>query len=170
MAYTLRDLTMHDRGAVLEIYNHYITHSFAAYREDVVGEETIGGMMASQGALPALAVLDGDELVGFGLLVPHKEIPTFAHAANLICFLRQEATGGGVGRLLLAQLEERGRCAGVTTILSSISSRNPASLRFHEKNGFRQCGRFVGVGIKHGQPFDTVWMQKDLGGAAGQCP
>jgi L-amino acid N-acyltransferase YncA len=50
----------------------------------------------------------------------------------------------------------------VDTILASISSRNDGSIRFHKKNGFRECGRFRRVGRKFGQDFDIVWMQLRL--------
>ncbi|MGD0951544.1 MAG: hypothetical protein ABR985_03985 [Methanotrichaceae archaeon] len=49
---------------------------------------------------------------------------------------------------------------GIVTVLASISSLNQASLAFHKKNGFVECGRFVGIGRKMGKGFDVVWMQR----------
>jgi phosphinothricin acetyltransferase len=51
---------------------------------------------------------------------------------------------------------------GLRTILAGISSLNPKSLAFHERQGFVQCGRFLNVGRKWGKDFDVVWMQKTI--------
>jgi phosphinothricin acetyltransferase len=43
--------------------------------------------------------------------------------------------------------------------MAHISSLNEGSIRFHAARGFCECGRFRNIGIKHGRPFDMVWMQ-----------
>jgi phosphinothricin acetyltransferase len=48
------------------------------------------------------------------------------------------------------------------SLLANVSSRNEASLNFHLKNGFVECGRFKDVGTKFGEYFDVVWLQKFL--------
>ena len=75
-------------------------------------------------------------------------------------FVQPEMTGMGLGAQMLAYLETAGKEKGITTILASISSLNEGSIRFHERHGFTECGRFARVGIKNGIVFDTVWMQK----------
>lgn len=64
--------------------------------------------------------------------------------------------------MLLTSLEKEAAEKGITNILANISSLNPNSIKFHQKNGFIECGRFKKVGKKKGQEFDTVWMQKLL--------
>jgi L-amino acid N-acyltransferase YncA len=39
---------------------------------------------------------------------------------------------------------------------------NAASLSFHKKHGFTECGRFRGIGKKKGQSFDVVYMQRAI--------
>ena len=41
-----------------------------------------------------------------------------------------------------------------------------ASVRLHEKLGFRHSGRLEGSGYKHGRWLDTVFMQLSLNGGA----
>ncbi|WP_301665067.1 GNAT family N-acetyltransferase [Methanoculleus frigidifontis] len=67
-------------------------------------------------------------------------------------------TGRGLGSRMLAHLEREGRKQGIGCILAGISSRNMGSIRFHNKNGFVECGRFRNVGRKRGEFFDVVWM------------
>jgi phosphinothricin acetyltransferase len=101
-------------------------------------------------------------VLGFGMLRAHKAIPEFAHTAEILYFLHQDYLRIGLGRALLDKLEKEGSEQGITTILAHISSKNQASIAFHTRNGFRQCGCFQGVGKKHGQVFDVIWMQKIL--------
>ncbi|RMN78657.1 hypothetical protein ALQ56_200478 [Pseudomonas syringae pv. papulans] len=50
------------------------------------------------------------------------------------------------------------------------NSENIASLRLHERLGFRRVGVFESVGFKHGRWVDTVLMQRMLGDGSGSAP
>ena len=82
--------------------------------------------------------------------------------AEVTYFIHPAHTGNGLGKRLLDDLERGAGEKGIATLLASISSLNSGSIRFHRKNGFSECGRFQRVGVKKGQWFDTVWMQKTL--------
>jgi L-amino acid N-acyltransferase len=51
---------------------------------------------------------------------------------------------------------------GISIFLANISAENQASLAFHRKNGFKECGRFHQIGTKQGRTFDIVWMEKTI--------
>lgn len=55
---------------------------------------------------------------------------------------------------------------------ASLAGDSRASLRIHSKHGFEECGRFPGVGFKHGNYGDIVDMQKSIARtlAAAQWP
>lgn len=162
-SYSISPLTQADGEAVIGIFNHYIANSFAAYREHPLPVAAYGMMMKAVGDHPTGGVRGRDGiLAGFGMLRAHKPIAEFAHVAEVIYFLHPDHLRCGLGSKLLAHLEQQGGEHGITNLLASISSRNPVSLAFHEARGFVECGRFRGVGKKHGQVFDTVWMQKML--------
>ena len=100
--------------------------------------------------------------VGFGMLRTHNPMPAFSQTAEVTYFIHPDHTGKGLGRMLLGFLEKGAVEKGLKNILANISSLNPDSIRFHEKNVFTECGRFRRVGKKRGRDFDTVWMQKVL--------
>lgn len=166
MDYTMQPLVEEDVEEAVDVFNYYVENSFAAYREEKITAEYYRQILHDAAEYPKVSVRDGEDVfVGFGLLVPYKPIPVFSHSANLICFLLPEATGKGLGKIVLDYLEGKAREVGITIILSSISSRNPESQNFHLKNGFVECGRFHDVGKKNGKFFDIVWMEKHLDGA-----
>jgi L-amino acid N-acyltransferase YncA len=163
MNYVLKPLLEKDVEEAVELFNYYIENSFAAYREEKISVGHYTEILKEAKGYPKVIARNHDgAFAGFGLLVPYKAISAFAHSASLICFLMPNATGRGLGRMILKELEARGKVMGVKIILSSISSRNPESLKFHQKNGFIECGRFSEVGKKKGKFFDIIWMQKFL--------
>lgn len=70
-------------------------------------------------------------------------------------------TGKDVGGKCLSKLIEAGKEMGIRHLVASISSENTASLRFHERQGFRRVGELSDIGEKLGRSFGVVLMQKD---------
>jgi L-amino acid N-acyltransferase YncA len=160
---TFSPMTASDRVAVIDLFNYYIEHTFAAYPEQKVPYGFFDHFLEACRNYPSLAAtLPDGTLAGFGLLRAHTPVPGFLHTAEITYFIRADLTGKGLGSVMLARLEEEGKRRGITTILSSVSSLNEGSIRFHAGHGFTECGRFKKVGMKKGICFDTVWMQKFL--------
>ena len=68
----------------------------------------------------------------------------------------------GIGAALLDRLKTEARAQGISTLLASVSSRNEASLAFHQKHGFVERGRLCRIGEKLGGTFDIVWLRRDI--------
>jgi phosphinothricin acetyltransferase len=163
MEYSITPTSEEDRIPIMDIFNHYIEHSFAAYPENRLPYEAFDMFLQMSKGYPRGTIKEEKgNVIGFGMLRTHNPMPTFLQAAEVTYFIHPEHTGKGLGTKLLAFLERAGRERGFKTILANISSLNPRSVGFHQRNGFKECGRFKKVGKKNGQEFDTVWMQKML--------
>ena len=161
MTCKLEPISLDDREAVLDIFNFYVKHSFAAFPEESVSYEFFDRLMAVSDGFPRTVARDDQgRVVGFGMLRPHNPMPAFSRVAEITYFIRPEHTGKGIGQSMLAYLVEGGRKRKIASILAGISSRNKRSIEFHRKNGFQECGRFKEIGQKNGQIFDVVWMQR----------
>jgi L-amino acid N-acyltransferase YncA/2-polyprenyl-3-methyl-5-hydroxy-6-metoxy-1,4-benzoquinol methylase len=68
--------------------------------------------------------------------------------------------GSGIGAALLAALTGSAEAAGIWTIQSGVFPENTASLRLHERAGFRVVGTRERVGCHHGQWRDTVLIER----------
>jgi phosphinothricin acetyltransferase len=80
-------------------------------------------------------------------------------------------SGLGIGQALLSRVIERCIEGGRRQMVAIIgNSENLASIRLHERQGFRKVGVFESVGFKHGRWLDTVIMQRELGEGAGSAP
>ena len=161
MKYAIRPISNADRDGVIDIFNHYVENSFAAFPEKKLPYSAFDVFLKMSGGLPTGSIKDhSGQLIGFGMLRMFNPLPAFSHTAEVTYFIDSNHTGNGLGKALLSFLEDEGRKAGITTILANISSLNPGSIKFHTKNGFKECGRFIAVGKKKKQVFDTIWMQK----------
>ena len=163
MEYAITPLSNDNRESVIDIFNYYVENSFAAYPEKKVPYQAFDMFLQMSNGFPTGVIKDESGMVvGFGMLRSHNPMPTFSQTAEATYFIHPDYTGKGLGKKLLDFLEKGAVEKGITNILSNISSLNPGSIRFHQRNGFLECGQFRQVGKKNGQEFDTVWMQKRL--------
>ncbi len=163
MGSTLEPLSERHRHAVIDIYNHYVDHGFASYREIRLPWEAFDTFMKIAQGFPAYACVRDDGTVdGFGFLHAWHPSECFRRTAEITYFLHPDATRQGIGSLLLNRILKEATAQGIDRVLASISSRNPGSLAFHRRHGFEECGRFPEVGHKHGEAFDVLWMLKRL--------
>ena len=150
-----------DRDAVRDIFNYYATHGHAVYREDEI-DGSIFDFFAKDAFAFLVAENPRDGIVGFGALRKYKPAATFDRTGVLTYFLKPDFAGWGIGTRLLSELSDIARRRRIRNLLAHISSRNLPSLRFHVKHGFAEVGRLHDVGVKFGEPFDVVWVQKRL--------
>jgi len=151
-----------DARVVIDIFNHYVKNTFAAYPEEAVPYQSFELLRRMAEGYPFLVARDEKAVLGFAMLRPHSPFAAFSRTAEVSCFVAPEQTGKGIGSQLYHRLLHESREKGLRTILAGISSLNPKSLAFHERMGFVQCGRFLNVGRKWGKDFDVVWMQKTI--------
>ncbi len=156
----LRRATDADAADVIAIFNLYAATGSAAYTEVPA---PVGFYAALSEGTHAFRVLeDAGTVVGFGSVRPLLPFPAFRGAALLSYFVAPGYTGRGLGTRLLEQLAADARASGCTTLVANVSSRNAASLAFHAARGFAEVGRLRSVGVKFGERFDLVWLQRDL--------
>jgi L-amino acid N-acyltransferase YncA len=161
MRFTVEPAGDDDGRAIIDIFNHYVENSFAAYPEEPVSHHFFELMSKMAEGYPFLVARDErNGVLGFAMLRPHSPMPAFSRTAEISCFIAPEHTGKGIGSALQESLMNKVRDKGITTILAGICSLNSASLDFHKSRGFVQCGRFLKIGRKWGEDFDVVWMQK----------
>jgi len=161
--FTIRKAKIDDEAAILEIFNYYVKSSYAAYSEEPEGSRFFNRLWQIATGYPFyIAETVEGKVVGFALLHAYYGIPVFQRAARITYFIHYDYTRQGLGRLFLDRLTVDAIAMGIDCIMASISSLNEPSIKFHERNGFVECGRFKRIGRKLDTDFDEVWMQKLL--------
>jgi len=159
MEYHFEPLAEEHRQPVIDLFNHYVSHSHAAFLEVPVNYSFFNRFLEITRGYPALVAKQGfDQVVGFAFLRPYHAAETFRRTAEITYFILPDHTRRGLGTTLLELLVRAARTMRIDSILAAISSRNQPSLHFHRRQGFKECGRFSRVGRKFGEDFDVVWM------------
>lgn len=163
MHIVLEPLTEGDGPEILDIFNYYAEHSFAAYSLSPLSVEMAGMFLDVSNGYPSVVARNEEGLaVGFGMLRPYSPMSAFCATCEITIFLKNGFTGQGTGKAILEHLVEEATEMGLSSILASISSLNEGSVRFHLMNGFHECGRFRDAGEKFGRKFDVVYCQRML--------
>ena len=161
--YLLKEYTEKDKDDVAKIFNYYVENSFAAYPERTIESGFLNQLLVDNKKYPKYVIeFQQTKIVGFGFSHRYNQANTFDKTLMLTYFIDKDHTRKGLGFNLLTEMENDCRNIGIEILLVQISSLNEASLHFHRKYGFKECGRFKNVGNKFGKDFDDVWMQKDI--------
>ncbi len=86
--------------------------------------------------------------------------PVYAGVVEHSLYVHPSAQGRGVGGALLQALISSTEAAGIWTIQSGVFPENTASLRLHEKHGFRVIGTRERIGRHHGTWRDVVLIER----------
>ena len=84
----------------------------------------------------------------------------YAGVAEVSVYVAADARGHGVGTALLSALVSSSEAEGVWTLQAGIFPENGASVRLHERAGFRVVGRRARLGRLHGVWRDVLLMER----------
>jgi phosphinothricin acetyltransferase len=162
MCVKLEKISEKHRQPVIDILNYYIANTTSAYREETVEYVHFDNFLESSDVLSSYVINENDKIMGFCALEFYKSISTFQNLGDVMYFLLPEATGKGIGKRVLRQLESDAIEKGITKIVVDISDDNKKSIEFHIKNGFCEYGRLKECWQKHGKKLGIVFMEKEL--------
>lgn len=121
---------------------------------------------ARQGHPFLVAVQDG-AVLGFATYAQFRAGLGYARSMEHSINLAPAARGLGLGRRLMAAIEDHATARGMRAMVGAVTASNAASLQFHEALGYQVVGRMPQVGWKFGRFHDLVLMQKLLGPGVG---
>ena len=104
-------------------------------------EDQQAWLAAHAGAHPAIAAVEGDELVGFGSLSPYRDRPAYSTTVEDSVYVHRDRRGGGVGRLLLDELLALATTHGFHSVIGRIVGGHEASIALHRGVRLRAGGR-----------------------------
>ncbi|MGH2636190.1 MAG: GNAT family N-acetyltransferase [Actinomycetota bacterium] len=154
-----------DLEAINEIYNHYVRTTAitfdleprsmawrrAWFREN--GEDGPYRLFVARGAA---------EVIGYASSSSHRPRGAYVTSVETSVYLAPGHIGRGVGtelyRRLLLELEDE----DVHRAYAGITMPNPASVRLHDRLGFRRVGTFTEQGRKFGRYWDVAWYERPV--------
>lgn len=137
MPYTVRPMESSDWGSVVEIYYQAVSSGISTFSIECPSYDTWDKTHIA--GCRFVAELDG-EIVGWAALKPFSERECFKGVAEDSVYIDTNHFRKGVGQALLQAVLEASEELGFWTIQAHIFQNNEASVRLHEKCGFRTVG------------------------------
>lgn len=158
-----------DLSALTDIYNHYIRETPITFDIALLTPEQRRPWLLSHpedGPHRLLVAQTPDpsgRILGYATSSPFRPKAAYATSVETSIYLAPDAGGRGVGTILYKALFEALAGEDLHRAYAGITVPNEASLRIHERFGFRQVGVYEEVGRKFGVFHDVVWLEKQLG-------
>lgn len=156
-----------DLKALTDLYNHYVRETPITFDTAVFTPEERRPWLLSHPEdgpyrLKVAADADTQEILGYATSSPYRAKPAYATSVETTIYLAPHAGGRGIGSLLYKALFEALAGEDVHRAYAGIAQPNEASVRLHERFGFRHVGTYHEVGRKFGRWWDVAWYEKPL--------
>lgn len=164
MSLRIRAAEAGDAGAIAEIHNQGVAERVATFRAD---PRPLSDVAAAIDIGRLLLVADrGGTIVGWAGVGPYDDASTwYAGVGEATVYVDRGARGQGVGRRLLAALEQAAVAGGHYKLIAKIFTTNEASLGLFEGLGYARVGVHRRHGRLDGDWRDVVVLEKPLGEA-----
>ncbi len=163
----IRPMVPSDWTYVREIYAAGIATGEATFESEVPDWERFD---AGHLATPRIVAESAGAVVGWAALSPVSTRAVYAGVAEVSVYVDPAHEGAGVGSTLLDALVKASEDAGIWTLKSSIFPENGASLRIHEKCGFRVVGTHRRIARMDGRGWRNVVLMERRSDRVGLSP
>lgn len=162
----IREARESDLPRLLDIYNHYIEHTYITFDIEklTLEDRKLWFDAFALDGRHRLFVVESRGLVsGYASSREFRAKAAYARSVETSIYLAPESVGSGLGsalyKWLLDVLEAE---PGVHRALGGVTVPNAASVALHERLGFEEVARFSEVGYKFDRYWDVVWFERAL--------
>ena len=166
----IRPAEERDIPAMLAVYAPYVKETAVSFEYAVPSPEEFRARLARvQGFYPWLVAEQEGRVLGYAYASRFHPRAAYDWSVEVSIYLGRQERGRGLGRQLYEALEDMLRAQNVLSAYACIAlAETPdeyldhASIRFHERMGYRLTGTFPNCGYKFGRWYGMVWMEKRL--------
>lgn len=158
----IRDAQKIDFNAITNIYAYYVLNSSATAECCIPSVETMVNRFEAitKKKYPYLVAEHEGQILGYAYVTDFAEREAYQYSTSFTVYLANEAKGKGVGKQLLQAIDERVKQLNIHNLVALISGDNEESIKFHQKNEFKEIGRFPHSMRKFNRWVDLVWYLK----------
>ena len=166
----IRPAEERDIPAMLAVYAPYVEETAVSFEYAVPSPEEFRARLARvQGFYPWLVAEQEGRVLGYAYASRFHPRAAYDWSVEVSIYLGRQERGRGLGRQLYEALEAMLRAQNVLSAYACIAlAETPdeyldhASIRFHERMGYRLTGTFPNCGYKFDRWYGMVWMEKRL--------
>jgi phosphinothricin acetyltransferase len=163
---TIRSATLDDLQALTDIYNYYVVNTTITFDlRPFTAEERKPWFDDHKTSGPhrlLVATDNGGTCVAYASTSRWRPKPAYITTVEASVYCDATVVGRGYGSVLYRALFEAIAGEDVHTIVAGVSLPNLASVKLHERFGFRPVGVFHSVGRKFDRYWDVAWFERPL--------
>lgn len=155
----IRSARPEDAKQILSIYSYYVFNSHSTFEVSPPSAKEMTKKIRDSEYPWLVYENEESEIVGYSYATRWKMRKAYDRTAETSVYLHKDYFGKGIAKSLYQALLERLREMNLYAILAGISMPNDASVRLHEKFGFKKVGQLEQVGNKFDRWIDVGYWQ-----------
>jgi phosphinothricin acetyltransferase len=156
----IRLATRIDCIEILKIYQYYVLNTAITFEYDVPSLEEIENRMKSiQSKYPYLVAEENNQLVGYAYANDFRHKSAYQWSPESTIYIHKDFHRNGIGKALYIKLFEALKKQGFYNVFGGVSLPNEASVKLHQRLGFKEIGVYENIGYKFGKWHSTKWFQ-----------
>lgn len=157
---SVRPAELGDAEGIAAALNPVIRNTTISFKPYELSLDEVRDLIATAPGI-FVAEVDG-KVAGYAAYDQFRRGAGYARSMEHSIILTPEARGQGVGRTLMAVVEDHARAAGVGSLWAGVSGENPSGVAFHARLGFETVAVLPKVGFKFNRWLDLTLMRKWL--------
>jgi phosphinothricin acetyltransferase len=160
-----------DLEALTDLYNHYVRETPITFDTAVFTPEERRPWLLSHpedGPYRLMVATEtgprgnSQRILGYATSSPYRPKAAYSTSVEVTVYVAPDAGRRGIGTLLYKALFVALAGEDLHRAYAGIAQPNEASVRLHERFGFRHIGTYGEVGRKFGRYWDVAWYEKEL--------
>ncbi len=152
----IKPITKDNFPELVEIYGQEIASNIATFQNDLpLWQDWDKGHLD----FCRISIYENNEMLGWTALSPVSSRCVYSGVAEVSVYVVTTARGKGIGEKLLKELIKQSESNEIWILQSGIFAENQASVKLHEKCGFRIVGYREKIGKKNGVWKDNILME-----------
>lgn len=163
-AVRIEEATETDYPAIYEINAYYIeqTDNNWNHRPRPFGRFAANLETIRRKGRPAIVARLNNSVVGYGTLHEFRSADGYWPCVENSIYVHPDHQKKGIGKMLMKALIEQAQATGCWSIIAVADAGNQDSIVFHERFGFKECGRINQIGEKNHRALSVVYLQLDI--------
>ncbi|MEC3907374.1 GNAT family N-acetyltransferase [Tamlana sp. 2201CG12-4] len=145
----IRPVHSNDAQALLDIYNYYVIHTAVTFDIEPLSIQIFKDKLNHINAdYPFIVYEDNNEVLGYAYGSRFRPKPAYGYVVESTVYVKHTAHGKQIGTKLYAELLNLLKQTDLHTVLGVLTIPNEASIKLHERFGFKQVAYLKEVGLK----------------------
>ena len=156
----IRLVEVKDASQICDIYNYYVENSIATFVEiPVLVSEMEAKITTISTRFSWFVFEENGVILGYAYANSWNERAAYRHSLESTIYLRNGALNKGIGSALYQSLLDEITKLDYHVVIGGVSLPNEASVRLHEKFGYKKAAHYKEVGYKFGKWIDVGYWQ-----------